>query len=59
MILGTAVIVFSVATALMGAATEYWHLVVLRMMYAAGYVVKLCEITSYTRLRCDITQPRT
>ena len=41
MILGTAVIVFSVATALMGAATEYWHLVVLRMMYAAGYVVKL------------------
>ena len=46
MILGTAVIVFSVATALMGAATEYWHLVVLRMVYAAGYVVKLCEITS-------------
>ena len=44
MILGTAVIVFSVTTALMGAATEYWHLVVLRMVYAAGYVLKLLQV---------------
>ena len=36
-ILGAAVLVFSFATALMGAATQYWHLVVLRMMVAAGY----------------------
>ena len=43
LILGAAVIVFSLSTVLMGAATEYWHLVVLRMMYAAGYVATLEE----------------
>ena len=37
-ILGAAVILFSLSTTLMAAATEYWHLVVLRMIYAAGYV---------------------
>ena len=38
LILGAAVIVFSLSTTLMAAATEYWHLVILRMIYAAGYV---------------------
>ena len=36
-LLGGCVVVFSLATALMGAATRYWHLVLLRMLLAAGY----------------------
>ena len=36
-ILGASIIVFSLSTALVGAATEYWQLVILRMMFAAGY----------------------
>jgi hypothetical protein len=35
-LLAMAVLVFSVSGTLMGIATEYWHLVVLRMLIAAG-----------------------
>lgn len=34
-------LVFSIAIILMGTVKEYWHLVVLRMILAAGYVYKL------------------
>lgn len=46
-IVGTAIIVFSIATALMGAATEYWHLVVCRMGIAAGLAAMNPVCTSY------------
>ena len=35
-LLGMSVFTFSVATMSMGMATEYWHLVVCRMLLAAG-----------------------
>ena len=35
-LLGVCVLIFSAATMATGAATEYWHLVVLRMVLAAG-----------------------
>ncbi len=35
-LLGAAVCLFSCSTTLMAAATEYWHLVLLRMLLAAG-----------------------
>lgn len=31
-------IIFAVAIVLQGSVTEYWHLVVLRMIMAAGYL---------------------
>ena len=34
--LSLAVLIFSVSGTLMGVATEYWHLVILRMLIAAG-----------------------
>ena len=35
-LLSLAVLIFSVSGTLMGVATEYWHLVILRMLIAAG-----------------------
>ena len=57
LILGAAVIVFSLSTVLMGAATEYWHLVVLRMMYAAGYVEPRICPKKRRRRGCVIPHP--
>ncbi|KAG7205141.1 hypothetical protein KM043_005510 [Ampulex compressa] len=35
-LLGTCTLIFGIAIALMGAVKEYWHLVILRMLLAAG-----------------------